>query len=578
MAADEKNDSLKKNPTGFNALFNRNLDHILEMIFFPLDNASFKNCLEVCREWQSFLTSEEFQSRRSAFSQRLWLDTANLKHQLWHSDHSVPFWTTDGEEVAFLDGQNLNYIRHVDQVKVVTLPFDPLVGLRNMWILKNTIFILHGDKMCFTNKETLEISTFTLPVGSMDYHFVPTKGVMLRILAENESEEEGYSIWLAQISMEHRQESEWKGNFQQGTYIGDKDGCCFFARVDSFFPSSYFLNGDFDPDHYFLEARYTFSEDGSILMIVGREENGYLSVIALDRENTRLLRRTEVKGEMLFFGDGDNAYARANSRFIFLVHRRRLTIKNIEDGTNVREIELLPQENLAKNSLPAWHLSRDRIFLSEKFFIILRQKYALFSIEERELLMMDIDTFETRCQSINWFEPEYAPDPDEDRSLSGFAPNFNLFHERKLAVFTPNYINEDVNVHYHFDLAARNLDELWDGRGELTSMVKCRDEFLDGYESVTANSLEVCRGVYLLSTREHEIRFRNRGRQSDRLFYEVISWKSEELPPAMKKFFALAGITEGEDSLALSDLESSESESSESSESFESSGLLCVIL
>ena len=64
------------------ALFEKDLKLILEKIFFPLNNESFKNCLEVCPEWRRFLESEEFQKRRSDFSQRLWMDTENLKHQV----------------------------------------------------------------------------------------------------------------------------------------------------------------------------------------------------------------------------------------------------------------------------------------------------------------------------------------------------------------------------------------------------------------------------------------------------------------------------------------------------------------
>ena len=98
MAEEEKDVKPLENPTGFDTLFARNLLHVLEMIFFSLDNASFKNCLEVCRAWQSLLTSEAFQKRKFVFSQRLWMDTANLKHQLWYTDSGVPCWTTDGDE------------------------------------------------------------------------------------------------------------------------------------------------------------------------------------------------------------------------------------------------------------------------------------------------------------------------------------------------------------------------------------------------------------------------------------------------------------------------------------------------
>ena len=65
-------------------------------------------------------------------------------------------------------------------------------------------------------------------------------------------------------------------------------------------------------------------------------------------------------------------------------------------------------------------------------------------------------------------------------------------------------------------LPPRNLDELCDWRGELTSEVKCYDQFVDGHESVDASARELCRGVYLLIISENMIRTRNRGRRSSR--------------------------------------------------------------
>ena len=47
----------------FYRLFTKNVPHILEKIFFSLDYASFKNCLEVSKSWRDLLTSESFLSR-----------------------------------------------------------------------------------------------------------------------------------------------------------------------------------------------------------------------------------------------------------------------------------------------------------------------------------------------------------------------------------------------------------------------------------------------------------------------------------------------------------------------------------
>ena len=44
----------------FDRLFIRNVPHVLEKVFFSLDYASFKKCLEVSKLWQDLLTTESF--------------------------------------------------------------------------------------------------------------------------------------------------------------------------------------------------------------------------------------------------------------------------------------------------------------------------------------------------------------------------------------------------------------------------------------------------------------------------------------------------------------------------------------
>ena len=69
--------------------------------------------------------------------------------------------------------------------------------------------------------------------------------------------------------------------------------------------------------------------------------------------------------------------------------------------------------------------------------------------------------------------------------------------------------------------------------------------------------------MYLLIATETSIVSRRRARWTNWTFFEVISWKSEELPAAMKKFFSLAGASEGGNSPEVSDVESSEYSESE---------------
>ena len=60
----------QKVPCGFDAIFGKNLPHVLEKIFLSLDYESLKACFEVSYTWKKSLTSESFQMRaKSRFHQ-----------------------------------------------------------------------------------------------------------------------------------------------------------------------------------------------------------------------------------------------------------------------------------------------------------------------------------------------------------------------------------------------------------------------------------------------------------------------------------------------------------------------------
>ena len=50
-------------PSSLEALFTRDMWHILEKIFFSLDYKSYKKCLEVNKVWHELLTSESYQRK-----------------------------------------------------------------------------------------------------------------------------------------------------------------------------------------------------------------------------------------------------------------------------------------------------------------------------------------------------------------------------------------------------------------------------------------------------------------------------------------------------------------------------------
>ena len=70
-------------PCAFDALFTRNVPHILEMIFFFLDYESYKNCVEVNKVLHDLLTSELYQRKgKSVFHKEILKDKEKLKSAL----------------------------------------------------------------------------------------------------------------------------------------------------------------------------------------------------------------------------------------------------------------------------------------------------------------------------------------------------------------------------------------------------------------------------------------------------------------------------------------------------------------
>ena len=68
----------------FDTLFTNNVPHLLETIFFSLDYASFKSCLEVKSTWNELLTSEPFKKRaRTLFQKEIQKrkDEKSLQHE-----------------------------------------------------------------------------------------------------------------------------------------------------------------------------------------------------------------------------------------------------------------------------------------------------------------------------------------------------------------------------------------------------------------------------------------------------------------------------------------------------------------
>ena len=66
-------------PCAFDALFTRNVWHILEKIFLSLDYETYKNCVNVNKVWHDLLTSHSYQRKgKSVFHDELLEDEKKL--------------------------------------------------------------------------------------------------------------------------------------------------------------------------------------------------------------------------------------------------------------------------------------------------------------------------------------------------------------------------------------------------------------------------------------------------------------------------------------------------------------------
>ena len=78
-----------KDNKGFEALFSKNVPHLLEKIFFSLDYESYKRCLEVSNVWHDLLTSDSFQKKgKYVFHTEIVKDGVNLYYAAGDGDEA----------------------------------------------------------------------------------------------------------------------------------------------------------------------------------------------------------------------------------------------------------------------------------------------------------------------------------------------------------------------------------------------------------------------------------------------------------------------------------------------------------
>ena len=79
--------------SAFNLLFDKNVVHILERIFLPLDYKTFKNCLQVCNQWNRSLSTDHFNLRaQEVYSDEMWMGEEDLNIERFPRQSSCLIW------------------------------------------------------------------------------------------------------------------------------------------------------------------------------------------------------------------------------------------------------------------------------------------------------------------------------------------------------------------------------------------------------------------------------------------------------------------------------------------------------
>ena len=569
----------------FDTLFAMNAIGIVEKIFLSLDRVSLERCHFVSRAWSDVLSSDVFQRKKATLSKKMWMNTENLKHQLWVRHDRLPlYWAANSNEVAYFDLHmgmepvyDLNYIGNDGELKTA-----PLHSEGSLWILNNTVLVVGGSCIYFFNKESMVSSTLQIPspsyssIGhSYDGPYTQLKaafGVSVAMLPIQDTRRSTNWLWLGQISMDHRQECEWTSDFDED-FITDKDGCCYFARID--IGNLTVANYCYSYDCY----KPAWNEDGTRFIFRGPEDESQLYVFALDRENSRQICRTGltplseipmdfVKG---IFGSPPLIYA--DSRFLFIMNSDgKIEILNLADGSVVKTLRISQNDVwFYWNKITSTEMSLNAFLPSPPPHIewnhgdqagVHEDNHDENSLDP-DLVTINLDTFDMKTYSVR--------ESREEKLL--VREDCGILEGKSVLVVPKCYQEGNISKIKlcHLDLRARTL---FDGRNVTMSTVPfgadlvgqgedipwipgSRFEPIPGRYVFRISALtdvaarrcikrfrEVCTGAYVIeyivpTTRSTDpnghVRYYEEGDGPMMHFIEVVSWKTEELPRPLEK-------------------------------------------
>ena len=269
----------------------------------------------------------------------------------------------------------------------------------------------------------------------------------------------------------------------------------------------------------------SFSTDGCHFVHIGRIgpiAKNYMCVLKMQQDQTRLLWRRHIEGN--YRGPTDN-FVGANSRFLFMIDSKRITVLDIGDGALVKTVPFWEPND--PGAVPRWSFTNytevcKRIIVTENVFMVIPVTYPYSKSKAEEIIMLNLDRFEFKHQSIEAYGSPY--------------PDLKTFHDASMALIMPSFDKENVKMLCHMNLTEADCDQVFAKRSMMSSKVV--DEIFKKGSIQSRRFREINLGTYML-----EIGSKRSGFDGKKeTFVEVISWRSEELSRAMSKFLQLAGF------------------------------------
>ena len=378
----------KLNNSAFDMLFNRNVVHILESIFFSLDYKSFKNCPQVCKQWNHMLSSEHFQKMaKTMFSVEMWMDRDSLK-LIGTDKDSKDLWTYKGEEVAyteFVEGAKSGYYLHYIDPKGKSHSTKLLVGsggFSKVYILKYVIMLISVDdsnqhSVVYVSKEEMSQSKVYFPETCRQYDHIESRihsSVYLAIYKKVPLCER-YTLWLGRISEDmtlngHNLRAHHRGF----NLFADHERCCYIQKCEDFLAhpkdSPYGSCDFFSPEGaYFVSSNQRIGQKDKI-----------------DITSYKLYKN---KGKCLW-SRTINAYGHvricANSKYVVVLIPKGVVIFSLEDGEIVKKISLWTNKRQNR-----WY--RSNVIISQKHLLACRDVLPdEHDTTGTEVFRLDLDT------------------------------------------------------------------------------------------------------------------------------------------------------------------------------------------